>query len=546
MKKISELINIYKFQILSFFAIFFLIYLLYYHTNSFDFIYFDDNSLIINRIDRMDSLFKTKDFILEPVFDENASKFYRPVLNLSFLIDTVISGGELGFYHFSNVLMHIIAVFLLLLFLTELGCSKLSSLAASLLFAVHPALTFAVAWVPGRNDILLAIFVLLTMIFFIKSIKSAKMRDFVLMSVFFILSLFTKETAIIIPIVFASYIFFYNKIGSMNKKNIVWIIITVIIPLLFYGIFRFLTLSQGSSEVNILKIIMNIIKSFGANIWYFGIIFLTEKVILFPQLNLHIQDLIGGFIPILIISGFCVFFRKSINFKHILFGLIWFAIFIIPTYAMGSSIYYTHRLYIPIIGILIVLIEIVSTVYKTYPKIKLALYTFFAVLLIFMLVMSYKQSFYYKDRASFWLKAYEENPSSSVACTGVSKYYMSINNLEKAEEFALKALNKSKSKDTSILISNLALIKHKKGENQEAEELYKKALDSGLKSKYDEYSYTGLSKIYEDKNDIEKALSIIDEGLSVMPNSNILKKYKKDLIEGNDTEQYVIIMKYEK
>ena len=100
---------------------------------------------------------------------------------------------------------------------------------------------------------------------------------------------------------------------------------------------------------------------------------------------------------------------------------------------------------------------------------------------------------------------------------------MSINNLEKAEEFALKALNKSKSKDTSILISNLALIKHKKGENQEAEELYKKALDSGLKSKYDEYSYTGLSKIYEDKNDIEKALSIIDEGLSVMPNSNILK-----------------------
>lgn len=546
MKNIRKFINQYKFQLFSFFAIFFLIYPLYYHTNSFGFIYFDDNSLIISKVDRMDSLSKMKSYILEPVFEENASKFYRPVLNLSFLIDTVISGGELGFYHFSNILMHIAAAFLFLLFLKELGCPDILSLCASLLFASHPALAFAVAWVPGRNDIILAAFVLLTMIFFIRSVKNGKFYDFLLMAAFFTFSLFTKETAVVMPVAFALYIFFYDKSKLISKRKAASLFITAAVPVLLYAAFRFATLSQSATQLDNLKIIMNVLNSYAVNVWYFGIIFFTEKTMLFPQIDIHFTDLARGIVPVLLLSAVCVFFRKALNFKHIVFGLLWFLLFMLPTYAMPANIYYTHRLYIPLMGIFIILIEISHAVCKTYPKTKPALYAFFAFLLIFMSVMSYKQSFHYKDRASFWLKAYEENPSSSIVNTGVSKYYISIDDFDKAEEFALEAIEKSKSGDPSILISKLALIRHKKGDPQKAEELYKKALNTGRKGKYDEYSYTGLSRVYEDMGDKQNALAIIDEGLSVMPNSSILKKYKTNLLENNDRDEYVIIMKFEK
>ena len=543
MKKISELINIHKFLFLSFFAIFFLIYFLYYHTSSFDFIYLDDGSLIANKTDRMDSLSKIKNFILEPVFDENASKFYRPVLNLSFLIDTVICGGESGFYHFSNVLMHIAAVFLLLLLLRELKCHDMFALAACLLFAAHPALTSAVAWIPGRNDLLLAIFTFPAMIFFIRSLKTKKTRDFLLSAVFFILALLTKETAVVIPVIFASYVFFYDKIKQLDKKSAAGIAAAVAVPILIYIVFRFITLSQSSSELNALGMITRAINSSAVNIWYFGIIFLTEKIVLFPQMDLHAENLIRGFIPLLLLSGACVVFKKNINFKHIFFGLVWFALFMLPTYAMAANIYYTHRLYMPAAGIIIILLEIISAVYKTYPKTKTAMFAGFAIILIFMSVTAYKQSLYYEDRKSFWFKAYEEKPSSSRVNLGMSKYYFDINDYDKSEEFAFNAVNNARSRNASILTSQLGLIYFKKNELDKAEEFYKKALAA---SKYYEHSYTGLSSVYESKGDMGKAVAIINEGLSIMPNSIILKKYKSDLLENNKTNQQIIIMKYNK
>jgi tetratricopeptide (TPR) repeat protein len=415
-------------------------------------------------------------------------------------------------------MFHIISAFLLLLLFKELGYSDISSFIVSALFAVHPALVSAVAWLPGRNDTLLAIFSFLAFIFFIRSLKNGKTSYFLFTAFFFTLALFTKETAVVIPLIFFAYMLFYEKRFILNGKIIAYLTT----PVFIYCLTRFFVLYHGSAELNVIKLAANLINSAAINIWYFGIIFLTEKIILFPQFNNHTAGFVNGIIPVIILIALCFIFRKKINFKHILFGIIWYVLFIFPTYAIANSTYYTHRLYLPIAGIFIILIETALAVDKTYPKVKKFFYFILVFLIAFMSFLSYKQTFFYKDRASFWLQAQKENPMSVMTNIGTAKYYDSINDLENAEKYTILSLSFLKNKKSSPLMSQLAYVYLRKGDLERSKNLYIDALNSG--SKYDEYSYITLSKIYVYLNDTESARKVINKGLSVMPKSEMLKK----------------------
>ena len=90
--------------------------------------------------------------------------YYRPVLFHSLMLDTAMRGPDPAMYHASNVAYHLIATSLLFLLLLRLEFSRAKSLFFALAFLVHPALAHATAWIPGRNDSLLGLFVLATVL----------------------------------------------------------------------------------------------------------------------------------------------------------------------------------------------------------------------------------------------------------------------------------------------------------------------------------------------------------------------------------------------
>src|SRR5207302_342534 len=71
------------------------------------------------------------------------------------------------------------------------------ALLTGLLFALHPVQTEPVAWISGRNDILLGLWILLMVFCFIRSGESSvhRRRYSVLSALFFTIALFTKEAA---------------------------------------------------------------------------------------------------------------------------------------------------------------------------------------------------------------------------------------------------------------------------------------------------------------------------------------------------------------
>ncbi len=128
-----------------------------------------------------------------------AGYHYRPLLTLSLVWDAFLGGGAPGFFHFTNALLHGACCAALLFLLRSLGCGPRRAFAVSLLFCAHPLCAQAVAWVPGRNDLLLALFSLLSAAFFARAARAGGRRDLALHLLCYALALFTKESAAVLP-----------------------------------------------------------------------------------------------------------------------------------------------------------------------------------------------------------------------------------------------------------------------------------------------------------------------------------------------------------
>ncbi len=521
MKKMSAFINQYKFEIFSFFAIFFLSFCIYYNTTKFDFIYLDDDSLIIYK-EQPDSL---KNILFQPVFEAAANKFYRPIINLSFYIDNIICGDFPGFYHFNNILLHITAVFAVFLLFRVLGFQKNNSLILSLIYAVHPAFAAAVAWIPGRNDILLTIFIIFSFIFFIKSLKSNHRIYSFLYSFLFLLALFTKETAIFIPLIFILYLFIYEK--NIIGKNIIKLLLLTAAPLAFYTVLRHITLSGNFNIIEFTDIFSNIFPLIKITFWYTGVVFMFEKIVLYPQFNPEDIKVAGGLISSAAIITLCVQFRKKINTRKVIFGFLWFIIFLIPTYIMPNNNYYVHRLYLPAVGIFIIINEIINsfTINKNSGK----TFAIAALIILLFSLLTYNQSQNYKNRRIFWMHALNENPKSARVNAGIARYYSDNNDFENAQKYMLTALEYAKGTDNTRILTQTGDIYAANGNMTKAEHYYLEAIKADI---YNEGAYFMLASLYEYEGFKDNAVKILQEGLAIMPYSKALNKKSFELTEG--------------
>jgi tetratricopeptide (TPR) repeat protein len=125
--------------------------------------------------------------------------YYRPVVGLSFYIDNLLWGMAPGVMHLENILLHCANTLLIYLLAHRIPRDRESSLIpllAALLFALHPVNVEAVAWIAGRTDPLLALFVLSATYFWIRWLEKPQQLDMIATLVLFGIALLTKETAL--------------------------------------------------------------------------------------------------------------------------------------------------------------------------------------------------------------------------------------------------------------------------------------------------------------------------------------------------------------
>ncbi len=256
-------------------------------------------------------------------FAENV-KYYRPITTLSYSLDYFIWKLNPFGYHLTDQLLHVLVsvlVFFLIRFLTN-GKQVIAWLGA-IIFTTHPILVESVSATSRRHDIIAALFLLLSLLLFLRYLSTVShKRNFLLLSVFFYtLALGAKEIAIILPFLIFTYLMTFSFSGKKTFKSFKAKVALAVKGCLPYFIVTFMLLAwriyilQGigghrnrSFEVfGIIQSLIHIVPNYSLDLLY-PVGFLSSLYNPFPSTF----EQIGSLMALFSLFIFLLFYRRTI------------------------------------------------------------------------------------------------------------------------------------------------------------------------------------------------------------------------------------------
>jgi len=127
--------------------------------------------------------------------------YYRPIVEISYYLDSLLWGMEPRVMHLENLLLHVANSMLVLLLSQRVirhypDVNPWVSPIAGLMFALHPLNVEAVSWIAGRTDPMAALFVLGACYFWLRWLDDLRWRDAIVALAFFVCGMLTKEVTV--------------------------------------------------------------------------------------------------------------------------------------------------------------------------------------------------------------------------------------------------------------------------------------------------------------------------------------------------------------
>ena len=470
----------------------------------FDYSYFDDQTLILENADILERASPSEIF-LNDVFFGSAKYYYRPLLTWSLAADWHWGGGTVFAFHFSNLVFHILAICLLFYLLRIAGIKEKMALALSGLFAIHPALSQAVAWIPGRNDALVAIFIFAALIFWSRWLRRERIGDLIILWIFFALSLLTKESSILLPLFALAWIFVFEKPYFTWFKLGIAAAGAAVVAFL-WSLLRSAALGAGDLSLVWHSILVNLPAPF----IFLGKAFLPFNLSVYPVPA--DSSWIYGFVACLGLL-LLLFYSRPLRWGRVFFGLAWFWLFlIISSIRPDGDVFRNfmeHRLYVPMFGLLLIVAETENFWLKrTFRERRYAYFFFFFLFLAINLF--HVRSF--NDRFSFWQQAADSSPHSALAQRNLGAMYYLDGDIDKAEPLFRRSL--ALNPQEPMAHNNLAAIYIDRGDLWRAEAELKKEL--AFNPDYDIALYN-LGRVYYQRRRYQEASALWRRTLLVNP-----------------------------
>jgi len=370
--------HLFQSQIIFLLLIIILIAILYAQTLFHKLIFLDDDTLVYNKFQGM-GLFEK----ISLSFTSNylGGHYYRPVTLMSFVIDSIFGRPSYIIYHFTNLLIHIFTSIFIFLSFRKLGYSLLIAFMIGLLFALNPININAIGWIAGRGDLLAAFFSITALFIFLIFLEQNKPILLILVSSLLFVAFLSKEVSLLVPFLFLLVYFLQKKDLSLNKNSIGVLLMIVVVFCSYYllrGVFL--------SGVHIDK--------FSFTDYYKNIFVLPETISKFLiPVGIKALPSIESFTSI---SGTIIFVLflllpykvSSIDKYKYYFGFLWFVLLLIPgmvfrTMAQDGIYYWDCRSYLPSIGLLFMIAEIIRVIkLQKYSKEFIALATIYILILV--------------------------------------------------------------------------------------------------------------------------------------------------------------------
>ncbi len=408
---------------------------------------FDDQPVILANISiqHLNQGFKG----LQEIWDYKHTRFLN---HLSYAINFYFHKFDVLGYHFLSLLIHILTAMGVLCFTKFIIDAKEDiqskfdiPLLAALLFIVHPVNTESVSYIAQRASSLVALFYVWSVFFYAKARRSLLIKDKILgfsfAGMFAFLSIFSKETALTIPL---AYLLVDYLI--LNKKPPRWLMLFLILLILIVGAFfdfKWLAVLFGgaSSQSHYGEIL-----SFSTYLMsQLKVLVLLLKLTFIPfPLNLDydfpmsrsIFDLAEflslAFLSILIWLGYI--YRKS-NW-YFSFAIFWFFISLLThVLPLRANVIAEHKLYLTYILLMPVLCY---GLYKALsPKSFFFLTIFF---IIFFSALTIQRNLLWADPVLIWKDTISKSPHKARPYLNLAWSYAHKGDFSSALKVYLEAL----------------------------------------------------------------------------------------------------------
>ncbi len=526
------------------------VFFMYARIVSYEYIGLDDTTLIetnykfIKNFNNVPTAF-TKHVMYSGTALDSEKDYYRPMLTLSFMIDAHIAGNaKPRWYHFSNILYHLTACLLLFALLYRLKVNSIAIFLLTLLFSIHPVVDQAVAWIPGRNDTLLAIFVLSSFIFLLKYIETKENKDLVWHIVFFGCALFTKENGIMLSVLCLGYLGFYARDSFKSTwSKLVLGYLLFIIPWFFL---RKAAIEGSTTDNSLHAALSNFLNNVPFILQYIGkaiLPFNLSVMCMMEDVN-YIQVIIA-----LLIIAAAIFLSKNKRWFFILFGIAWFLIFLAPSFSARLVEGLEHRLYVPIIGFIILTAE--TDWMKNLSISDKKTWIVPAIYIAALVWITNSRLEIFKTRFNFNTSAMQTSAYSVVPCVNLAGDYDIVGKQNQAIEMYKIALKRdsvygiihpnNRVSYYYILHDNLGVIYLSKQMYKEAEQEFVLASKQG-----DLYAIYHIANVYSKTGRVEQAVPLWKKVITQQPNQPDFKdvylrlaQYAKDKKDTTSFNYYI-------
>ncbi|MFC1626763.1 tetratricopeptide repeat protein [Patescibacteria group bacterium] len=468
--------------------------------------------------------------------------FYRPMMTTTYTLIYSLFGPDPLYFHLTQTLFHISNSIILLLFFSTLFPIAYAFI-PSLLFLVHPINSETVLHSANLQDVLFIFFGLLALLH-LSNFKKTKpsLIAYFQITLLLLLSYFSKETGLL----FSGLIIIYAYI--FVKKHILKVCVASFISVSMFFYFRFNIAGLGMHSVSIAKITH---ASFAIRLIHIPKIVVTYlSTFIFPW-NISIMHLwyieqiniINVWFPLILLITFCILFvflipikiyKKAIHTcKTYVFFLLWFIIGLsLHLQIIPLEVPYADRyFYLPIIGLLGMLLTIYVSLLSKTKIYKLFLSIIICILIIYS-GLTLKRTFEWRNSEILLIHDLNIDPGNYYLQNLLGTIYIRNENYTKAEPLIHNSIASYRFFGN---INNYAIIQLHKNSIDEAITLFEEAIE--LSGNYTTYVNLANVLFYE-KQDIEQAKLFTTNSLHKYPYSSplLVVLAQSDYLLGNYDE----------
>jgi len=460
---------------------------------------------------------------------------YRPLQMISYKIDFSLWGLNVTGYHLSNIIWHILMVLSVFYLLNLLFGDILLSFLTSVLFLSHPVHTEAVAYISGRADLLCGVFLLASVILYIKQVVSRKKIRYIFILFFYLLALLSKEYSLILPLLLLAYS------AVFKEKLLIREFLSVLFMALIYIILRSTVLKFAlPAEIYIAPL--------GQRLpGFFVSIYEYLRLLLFPY-GLHMEygrklfafsdpKALLGMVIVAVLLSYMVFkggSNKSGRDNKIRgFSIAWFFLTLLPVANLYPVNAYMaeHWLYLPSIGFCLILADSLILLRR---RMKLFGLFLIAAVLFLNSYLTVKQNIYWRDEISFYKRTLAYNPDSDRLYINLGNSYNEAGDYSQAIELYKKGIELNPGDPDAYYNLGNAYIMERKIE--EAVNAYAKAISIAHGNIHLNAYYNNLAVAYTLDGRIEEAIVMYEELLQRDP-ENLTARNNLGILYGSRNEK---------